>query len=217
MKPFKLYYPVKPWINFQKFGVCHPVVCHIYKKQLGLDGHNGIDAVAKHGQIVRASHDGIVTFAGEDGSAGYGVVVRTLDKHEYNEPKVGEAYYKSIYWHLLSDGIKVRAGQKVKTGDVIGLADSTGISTGDHLHFGVKPMYKGEKDWEWWNAEQNNGFKGAIDPEPFFTGTHAEDIYKKPKPSVQFDEAADKAEAEGNAGSAKLFRALAFVMRLQGR
>ena len=85
-----------------------------------------------------------------------------------------ECHVKSIYWHLLADGILVRAGQNVKVGDVIGLADSTGISKGDHLHFGLKPMYQGEEDWQWTNFQQDNGYKGAIDPNPFFNGVYAD-------------------------------------------
>lgn len=208
----KLFYPTKQWSVFQKFGECHPSVCAIYRG-LGLNGHNGIDAFAKHGQIVRAAHDGTVTFAGEDDSAGYGVVVRTNEKFEYNTTT---AYYKTIYWHLQKDGIQVKAGQKVKTGDVLGLADNTGLSTGDHLHFGLKPVYKGETDWQWTNAEQNNGYKGAIDPEPFFTGTHAEDAYIIPKASDQIALFAAKLQADGNITASKQMYALAAVVRAFG-
>lgn len=169
---FEIHYPCKPYKVFQKFGECHPSVCHIYKKQLGLDGHNGEDVRAATGTVLRAAHDGVVTFAGEDGSAGYGVVIRTDKQFEY---KGKPTYFKSLYWHLLPTGIKVRAGQKVSVGDVIALSDNTGMSTGPHLHFGIKPVYKGEQDWSWWNAEQDNGYKGAIDPSPYWSGFYAED------------------------------------------
>jgi len=173
MAKLELFYPVRPWNVFQAFGGCHPSVCHIYRDQLGMDGHNGIDVQAYRGQEVRAAHDGTVTFAGEDGSAGYGVVIRTDKLYEY---KNGLSYFKSIFWHLKSDGIMVRAGQKVKIGDVIGLANSTGMSTGDHLHFGLKPIYQGEADWQWANQEQDNGYKGAIDPAPYLRGVYADTI-----------------------------------------
>lgn len=174
----KLYYPIKPVVVSQPFGACHASVCNKYKA-MGLAGHNGIDMYAGHGMPVRAAHDGTVVFAGEDGSAGYGVVIRT------DTPEADGRYMKSIYWHLSKSdchegkhGIPVKAGQKIKAGFIVGYADNTGMSTGDHLHFGIKPVYKGEEDWSWWNAEQDNGYKGAIDPNPFFNGIYAEDYLR---------------------------------------
>lgn len=110
-----------------------------------------------------ASHDGIITFAGEDGSAGWGVVIRTNETYDYKGESV---YFKTIYWHLLPK-IPVKSGQQVRIGEVIGYGDSTGYSTGPHLHFGLKPMKQGEEEWQWFNTEQNNGYGGAIDPEPY--------------------------------------------------
>lgn len=74
---------------------------------------------------------------------------------------------KTIFWHLKKGTLKVTASQKVKTGDLIAEADNTGMSTGSHLHFGLKPVYQGENAWDWTNADQNNGYKGAIDPAPY--------------------------------------------------
>lgn len=171
----RLYYPCKPWLAFQGFGECHPAICSTYKA-MGLLGHNGIDAQAADSTPLYAAHDGTVVFAGEDGSAGFGVVIRTDEQYAY---KGGQAYFKTIYWHLRRDGIRVRAGQKVKTGDLIALSDNTGISTGAHLHFGLKPVHQGEQEWVWFNIEQDAGYKGAVDPQPYFVGIYAQDVPNK--------------------------------------
>ena len=89
-----------------------------------------------------------------------------------------KCYAKSIYWHLKPNTFAVKAGQKVKTGDILARADNTGLSTGTHLHWGLKPVYKGEEDWNWWNVEQENGYKGSIDPAPYLNGIYAEDKLK---------------------------------------
>lgn len=176
MNKLSLSYPLNLPFGFtQNFGENQLAV---YKDKLGLQGHNGIDMSAKDGTPVYATHDGVVTFAGDDGSAGLGVVIRTNDKFEYG---VEESYYKTIYWHLKRGSIVVHADQKVKAGDKIAEADNTGLSTGDHLHFGLKPIYKGEENWQWWNAEQNNGYAGAIDPKPYFSGKYPKDLIVKPE------------------------------------
>lgn len=169
MEKLKLYYPIKKFYFGQRFGANQVS----FYRDMGMPGHNGIDIPARDGQTIRASHDGVVTFAGEDGSGGLGVVIRTDKEYEYEG---GSAFYKTIYWHLKTGSIIVKASQKVKAGDKIAEADNTGRSTGTHLHFALKPIKQGEAEWVWENIEQNNGYKGAIDPEPYFIGKYAEDI-----------------------------------------
>ena len=169
----ELYYPVKkPDLIFnQRFG---ENATDLYKKW-GLKGHNGIDFFAPDGFPVYAAHDGEVVFSGEDGSAGLGVVIRTLEPKDYGENKV---FFKTIYWHLKVGSIKVKAGDKVTAGQLIALADNTGQSTGSHLHFGLKPTLQGEAEWTWYNIEQDNGYLGSIDPEPYFNKFFAQDAVK---------------------------------------
>lgn len=151
MKP-ELYYPLKPVFVTQSFAQnLNPAYL-----QAGQKGHGGIDFRAYHGQPVYASHDG-TCFPTVDDHGGNGIVLQA------------DPIYKNfftIYWHLILDNAVVQTNQKVKAGDLLGYADSTGQSTGDHLHFGLT-IYP---------ADYNNGYQGHIDPQPYFNGKYAEEI-----------------------------------------
>ncbi len=155
MSILKLAHPLKAFYINQVFGTPDPKY-----SGLGLKGHNGLDFMALHGTPVYASHDGIC-YPGIDGSGGNGVVIRTLEEFDYEG---GKAFFKTIYWHFMQADAVVKTGQKVLEGDLIGYADNTGMSTGDHLHFGLKPQRWDENNWTWYNIEQNNGYMGSIDP-----------------------------------------------------
>lgn len=90
--------------------------------------HEGMDFTAPIGTDIYATADGTVQYAGWE--QGYGNCVK-ID-HGYG--------YMTLYGHM--SAIKVRIGQPVKRGDVIGLVGSTGKSTGPHLHYEVH--YKGQ-------------------------------------------------------------------------
>lgn len=161
----KLAYPTKPWFVTQGFGD-NPS----YYAWLGINGHNGLDIGVMTGCLVSAAHDGVVLFTGQDGSGGETVLLRTTEPHD-------GVYYKTIYVHLKTGSYKVKPGDIVTTGQPLAESNNTGWSAGPHLHFALKPVAPGEKDWDWYNTEQNNGYKGAIDPTPFLTGDYAEDIW----------------------------------------
>lgn len=121
-------------------------------KQFGLKGHNGIDYGLPQGTELVAVYDGQVVEVGDQGRSGYGKYVRiaTLTGHEVT------------YGHM--SVISVKKGQGVKQGDKLGLSGNTGFSTGPHLHLGVR-KYDANRNI----ADYSNGYKGAIDPKPFFT------------------------------------------------
>lgn len=87
--------------------------------------HLGIDITASTSTAVLASGDGVVVFAGFS-SYGYGNVVQ-IDH--------GNGF-ATIYAHLSQ--LNVSQCEAVYGGQVIGMAGSTGNSTGVHLHFEVR-------------------------------------------------------------------------------
>ncbi len=85
--------------------------------------HQGVDLAAPAGTPIYASRAGIVTVASYSNSAGYYVSINHGDG------------YSSIYMHMTN--YVVSSGQAVSAGQLIGYVGSTGISTGNHLHFGI--------------------------------------------------------------------------------
>lgn len=102
--------------------------------------HDGLDLVGKDSKNIHSTVNGVVEFAGWENPAnhsqGFGQYVKIVDS------ATGYGFY---FGHLSS--IKVKAGDKVKITDVIGVEGSTGNSTGSHLHYQVS---------EGWNDSTKN-------------------------------------------------------------
>jgi murein DD-endopeptidase MepM/ murein hydrolase activator NlpD len=158
-----LFYPVRPLHVNQPFGAND----NAFYAQGGLKGHPGIDFMATHGQPIYASHDG-QCFPEIDGHGGNGVKLVSPDKSFY-----------TIYWHMIQDNAVVQTFDQVKAGDLLGYADNTGDSTGDHLHFGLHIL----------GTDLQNGYNGFSDPQPYFNGQFAEFINHPlpPPPKFQFN------------------------------
>lgn len=86
--------------------------------------HNGVDLAAPAGVNILAAYGGTVVGAGYNSSMGNYVMI----DH-------GSELY-TIYMH--ASALYVKSGQKVSKGDVIAAVGTTGRSTGNHLHFGVR-------------------------------------------------------------------------------
>jgi len=86
--------------------------------------HEGLDIAAQTGTPVMAPADGVVIKAGF--GTGYGNMVEI--SHGYG--------IKTIYGH--NSRLNVKAGQRVRRGDVISYVGDSGSSTGPHLHYEVR-------------------------------------------------------------------------------
>jgi len=156
--------PHKDWKVTSPFGYrMHPI--KKTKKH-----HNGVDIwQGKEPSYLEAWADGkVVAVKPNDNpnSAGHSVIVQST---------VMGKKVTWTYFHMVKGSIKVKVGQKVEAGTIIGKMGATGFATGKHLH------------WEIWaghiKAQPMAGFhngKGYYDPMTFckavieFEKAHAE-------------------------------------------
>jgi hypothetical protein len=115
--------------------------------------HEGVDIAAVDAQgrsvAVFAAQRGVVDTVGFSAS-GYGNYVRIV--HDWHDGK-----WVTWYGHLSETS--VRAGQFVMAGDKIGIAGTTGFSSGIHLHLTLQHIGHGLKNYT---------VDDVVDPEPFF-------------------------------------------------
>ena len=163
--------PHKDWKVTSPFGYrMHPI--KKTKKH-----HNGVDIwQGKEPSYLEAWADGkVIAVKPNDNpnSAGHSVIVQST---------VMGKKVTWTYFHMVKGSIKVKAGQKIEAGTIIGKMGATGFATGKHLH------------WEIWaghiKAQPMAGFhngKGYYDPMTFckavieFEKAHAEAAKETPE------------------------------------
>ena len=144
LRPFYLAWPTDYPVVTQPFGVN----AQIYHR-FGLPGHEGIDMRALTNTNIYAAFEGVVYEVFRDAKRhAYGIHVRIRHRDGF----------KTVYAHLARPLVGV--GEEVKGGQLIGKADSTGASTGAHLHLTLKrdgATARGETRYP----------KDIIDPTPY--------------------------------------------------
>lgn len=86
--------------------------------------HQDLDISTRRDEPILATAAGVVVKSGLSGDYGKSVEI------------AHRTGYRTIYGHL--DTVLVKEGQHVRRGDRVGLAGSTGRSTGTHLHYEVR-------------------------------------------------------------------------------
>ncbi len=144
--PINFLWPTDYKVVTQAFGI-NPQ----WYEQYGLPGHEGIDMRAPTNSPIRAAWGGKVVR--NEFHKAYGNSIRI-------EAEIRGETYEFVYAHFANPG-RFKVGAMVKKGDIIGDADSTGNSTGSHLHFSLKKRgatASGETTWPW----------DLVDPTQFF-------------------------------------------------
>lgn len=120
-----------------------------HKNRKPPSGLPGTDYPCATGTKIVAVMDGTVVRANFLSSSGNNIKIQHADK--------------SVSYYLHLSKFKVKTGQKVKQGELIGLAGSTGNSTGPHLHFSLANP------------------KGVlVDPETMYGKTFSKPVITKP-------------------------------------
>jgi len=86
--------------------------------------HRGVDYAAAAGTPIHAVGDGRVVYAGWKGGYGRFILIRHLNSR-----------HSTAYGHMRAYARGMRAGKRVRQGQVIGYVGMSGLATGPHLHF----------------------------------------------------------------------------------
>ena len=124
-------------------------------KEIGLKGHNGLDIAYVKGTPVVAPIRCFITTA-SNGGTGYGKYVRA------NTETIDGEFLELTFGHL--DEVVVETGKWVEEGTILGYGDSTGNSTGHHLHFGIR-IHETLPNGNTQIKNYDNGYWGSVDPE----------------------------------------------------
>jgi predicted flap endonuclease-1-like 5' DNA nuclease len=146
---------------------------HFYGK-FGLPGHEGLDFRAPEGSEIYAVGDGTVVEVRLDGNAD------PANKPYGNQLRIRHPEgFTSVYAHL-SEALVI-PGEEVRAGQLVGLAGSTGNSSGAHLHLTLKK--EGATD-----AGETTYPYDIVDPTPYlepFSGEGRVEPDVPPEPTLE--------------------------------
>lgn len=135
-----------------------------YKTLFNMNGHNGRDYAAPLGTPVYAPHDAYV-IENTEKDTGYGLRTTLYFEEDGYGWEIVLGHFKtgSSQFENIPYNIKNRQ-HFVKAGTLLAGVNSTGNSTGNHTHLGLRQYKNGKL------LNSNNGFFGSIDPRPYLVG-----------------------------------------------
>lgn len=141
-------YPIKGKLN-RNFKITSPFGPRVHPISGRRSNHNGVDLIRKDGkpnEPILAPEAGRILAARKSNhpTGGYGYYVKM-------QGKSGAVHLMA---HMVKNSLKVKKGDVVEQGDVLGLMGTTGNSTGVHLHWEVRVKGKFTDPIKWM---QNNG------------------------------------------------------------
>ena len=190
--------PIRPFqIKTKRKGEC-PIGYSDFYALLGMKGHNGFDVTSWYQEplffpVIAECEWEARTEIDSSGGVGLDVFSKTRIKidvlpkeagaqaRKEFEDNDGFMFVKFRFWHaknnLVVDGTLIRLGDKIQ------LCDSTGASSGNHLHFGFKFCSPSRV-----TLDKNNGYYGAVDFSRWYTDIFILDLGMKDAPTLTVSE-----------------------------
>lgn len=172
-------YPITGVIS--KTGATCPVDFVDFYVAMNMKGHNGWDNGAYHGEPIffSAVVPGVEWYCKSERDSSGGIGVDIISKTPVQLRDGSNAIIKFRFWHLKD--VTHSDGTTITPGMLIGWADNTGASSGDHLHWSMKLC---TKDGAPLNA--GNGYYGAVDFEPYYINSFILDVmgFQRPEPTI---------------------------------
>lgn len=169
MEKFELWYPAKPYIVNQAWGIKNPIYA-----QFGFGSHNGVDFRVDADGILNAPCAGTIVRTGNQPSGG-GIFLGIMSEEaEFKDGVVCRALIDLLHCKELL----VKEGDYVKAGAPIAVADNTGFSTGPHTHMQLRRVKKWNGktgDKLTWTKVDTNDANHSFDPAPYWNGFYAVD------------------------------------------
>lgn len=168
MSKFELYYPCKPFLVTQGWGIKNPMYV-----SLGFSEHNGVDFKPYAGAVTFNLYAPIkmeiteVSFTKTGGN-----YIRFVTPEKYvvlGTP----CYVGGMLLHMKSQAVTV--GQIVDVGDFLGIANNTGLSTGPHTHLSLYRLSE-KANYSSNRLDTNPVNNFTFDPQPYWNGKFAQDV-----------------------------------------
>lgn len=229
--------PYDPWqvVGTAKANVC-PVGYKPFYPLIGMLGHNGEDWATNYAEPLFFPVDipGVEWEAATEVDDGGGVGVRVRSKQpvplDFIPPQAkgslnmiksqmaefGSVRLQFLFWHLQK--VDVYEKKPIKFGDRLGWCDSTGASSGNHLHWSMKVSDR----TSWFTIDGDNGYTGALDFSHWFTNKYVlDEITDRQTPDLgpadRVAVIAAQKQAEGNTKlAAQLWAIVALIKAFLG-
>lgn len=160
-----LYYPTKPWILTQGWGILNPSY-----NQFGFTRHNGQDSLPGADKLNHCPVRAKVEETGYNDAAGNYVRLVSTDMHMVGGVK---CYVGMMFMH--HEKILCVRGQILEIGEVMGIPDNTGFSTGAHTHGSYYRLSQPQNAPQY-RLDQDTATNNTFDPYPYQTGVCAQDV-----------------------------------------